>query len=166
MGIRGPLPKKAPVRRNKRVYTGRMPVSRPTMPRELTGEARTEWRRIVPELEEAGLLSKVDRALLYRYCLAWADYCDLTDQISKTGRLVRGTRGLIRNPLWLLRSDVESNLAEMMRQLGLTPVARLRIGIEHRPPVPQDKLEQEGRVLIEQKLGQADDPRRLLRALQ
>lgn len=53
-----------------------------------------------------GLLTKVDNALLIRYCTAWADWVDLDAQLAQTGRLVKGERGnYVRNPLWLLRRE-------------------------------------------------------------
>jgi len=45
---------------------------------------------------------------------------------------VRGQKGnLVRSPVWLLRRDAEQVLTELGRQLGLTPLARLRAGIVH-----------------------------------
>ncbi|MGE3913738.1 MAG: phage terminase small subunit P27 family [Chloroflexota bacterium] len=71
------------------------------MPRELSEEAKAEWRRIVPVLEEAGLLNTIDRALLIRYCCAWADWLELQGLIQQSGKLLKGARGhLVRNPLW------------------------------------------------------------------
>ena len=41
---------------------------------KFSNEAKAEWRRIVPRLEEAELLTTIDRGLLVRYCCAWADW--------------------------------------------------------------------------------------------
>lgn len=132
MGDRGPLPKPNPRRRNAREVKATLPASRPVMPVGLTGEARAEWDRVVPELDRMGVLASVDRGLLMRYCSAWADWVELSDQIEKAGRVVRGQGGeLVRNPLWLLRRDAEATLIECGRQLTLTPAARLRAGIKH-----------------------------------
>ncbi len=110
-------------------------IARPPMPRELTGEARAEWRRIVPELERAGMLARVDRGMLLRYCAAWADWCELRELLGRSGKVIRGQKGnLVRNPLWLLLQDAERTLTELARQLGLTPASRLRAGIVHERP--------------------------------
>lgn len=111
------------------------------MPKRITGEAREEWRRIVPELENMGLLALVDRAVLVRYCTAWADWCEIDDQLSATGKLIKGARnggGVVRNPLWLMRSDAEATLSDLGRQLGLTPAARLRAGVKHELPEEEE----------------------------
>ena len=132
MGERGPLPKPNARRRNSREVTGRVSVARPAKPRSLTGEAAAEWNRIVPELERSGILSTIDRALLVRYCTAWADWVELDQLLAQGSKIVRGQKGnLVRSPAWLMRRDAEQTLAELGRQLGLTPVARLRAGITH-----------------------------------
>lgn len=114
-------------------------VARPAMPRNLDGEAKAEWRRIVPELEKMGLLATVDRAVLIRYCRIWANWLELDGGLQKTGMLIKGRRdGLVRNPLWLLRTDAESMLSDLMKQLGLTPNARLRLSVVHEMPEESD----------------------------
>jgi len=134
MGERGPLPNPNARRRNTRASKGRVSVAHPSKPRLLTGEAAAEWNRVVPELERSGILSTVDRALLVRYCTAWADWVELDSLLQKGGKIVRGQKGnLVRSPAWLMRKDAEQTLIELGRQLGLTPIARLRAGITHEP---------------------------------
>ena len=110
------------------------------MPRDLPPEAKAEWRRIVPVVEEMGLLATIDRAVLIRYVTAWADWVELTELLKKSGKLIKGQRGIIRNPAWLLKRDAEQALADLTKQLGLTPAARLRAGVTHdRPPDPEEE---------------------------
>lgn len=47
-------------------------VETPDCPKHLWPEARREWKRISVELEDAGLIAKVDRAQLALYCQAYA----------------------------------------------------------------------------------------------
>jgi len=133
MGERGPLPVPYARRRHKRRTSGRVAtVARPPIPRSLPAEARAEWRRVVPALEEIGVLAKIDRGVLIRYCTAWADWVELEGLLRKSGKLIRGQKGnLVRNPLLLIRSDVETTLSDLGKQLGLSPVARLRADITH-----------------------------------
>ncbi len=133
MGERGPLPKPNPRHRIKRVTSGKaVSLDRPAMPRTLAGEARAEWLRVVPALEAARMLAAIDRAALIRYCTAWADWCEVQSGIERSGKLVRGKDGLpVSSPLWRLKQELEGVLAEMGRQLGLTPIARIRAGIKH-----------------------------------
>jgi P27 family predicted phage terminase small subunit len=139
MGQRGPLPRPAARRRNQRPVRGTVTTGRPAMPRDLSGEAREEWKRTVAVLEEMGVLHRVDRSLLLRYCRAWAEWQELDEQLARTGKLVRGQKGnLVRNPLWLLRRDAGQDLLALAVQLGLSPMARLRNGIRHEPPAARE----------------------------
>ena len=140
MGDRGPLPVPHARRRNPRRTTGKVAtVARPGMPRILSPEAKAEWRRVVPELEEMGVLVTVDRAVLIRYRTAWADWIELQELLSKSGKLIRGQKGnLVRNPLLLIRRDVEATLSDLGRQLGLSPSARLRADIAHERPTSEE----------------------------
>jgi P27 family predicted phage terminase small subunit len=78
-GSRGPLPKPAalkalegnPGKRALDLSAGVNPrVEVPSVPRHLGKEARKEWARITPILEELGLISGLDRAALALYCQA------------------------------------------------------------------------------------------------
>jgi P27 family predicted phage terminase small subunit len=133
MGERGPLPKPYARRHNKRFGAHRsVAIGRPPMPRDLPLEAKAEWRRIVPELESIGLLATIDRAVLVRYCCAWADWLELQALVQQSGKLLKGPRGhLVRNPLWFQLQDAGATVTELGKQLGPTPVARLRAGIAH-----------------------------------
>jgi len=139
MGERGPLPKPYARRRNRRHTSGKyVTIARPAMPKDLPEEAKAEWRRMVPELEEIGLLAKVDRGVLIRYCTAWADWVELQGLLAQSGKVLKGARGhLVRNPLWFMKNDAEQTVTDLGRQLGLTPAARLRAGVVHeRAPEP------------------------------
>lgn len=78
-GSRGPLPKPAalralegnPGKRALNLAEGINPqVEIPSAPKHLGPEARKEWKRITPFLEELGLISGLDRAALALYCQA------------------------------------------------------------------------------------------------
>lgn len=140
MGTRGPLPTLHPRRRNKRAVTGKhIVVARPDPPSSLEEEARAEWDRVVPELLEMGLLARCDRGALTRYCVLWSDWCDIDAKLKGTGTLVRSQHGLVRNPLWKMRNDVLDRIAELSKELGLGPTARLRAGVEHDAPERDDE---------------------------
>jgi P27 family predicted phage terminase small subunit len=76
-GSRGPLPKPAvlrllegnPAKRALNLSDGVNPkVEVPTAPKHLGRDAKKEWNRITPLLEELGLISGLDRAALALYC--------------------------------------------------------------------------------------------------
>lgn len=76
-GSRGPLPKPIalkllegnPGKRALNLSDGLNPrIEVPSAPKHLGLEARKEWKRITPLLEELGLISGLDRAALALYC--------------------------------------------------------------------------------------------------
>lgn len=78
-GTRGPLPKPTalkllegnPGKRALNLSDGVNPrVEIPSPPKHLGIEARKEWKRISPLLEDLGLISGLDRAALALYCQA------------------------------------------------------------------------------------------------
>ncbi len=81
MGARGPKPLPDKVHRI-RGNASKKPLNElgavepiveiPGCPAHLLPEARKEWKRITPELEELGLIAKIDRAALALYCQAYA----------------------------------------------------------------------------------------------
>jgi P27 family predicted phage terminase small subunit len=78
-GTRGPLPKPAALRllegnagkRTLDLTAGINPrIEVPSAPRHLGPEAKREWKRITPILEDLGLISGLDRTALGLYCQA------------------------------------------------------------------------------------------------
>lgn len=78
-GTRGPLPKPTalrllegnPGKRPLDLTAGVNPkIEVPSMPKHLSVEAKKEWKRITPLLEELGLVSGLDRTALALYCQA------------------------------------------------------------------------------------------------
>src|SRR5262245_17317041 len=107
MGRRGPQPTpteilrlrgswRAKEREGEVVYSR----GRPTCPAFLSREAKAEWRRQMPQLEAAGVLATVDRAVLAAYCEAWAEFVDFRKRLDETGPLVKTANGnIVSNPL-------------------------------------------------------------------
>lgn len=90
-GSRGPLPKPAalrllegnPGKRALDLSDGVNPrVVVPSIPKHLGPEARKEWKRITPLLEELGLISGLDRTALALYCQAVGRLCELEEAFS------------------------------------------------------------------------------------
>lgn len=101
----------------------------PTPPTTLKGESLAEWRRIVPALDEIGMLSKVDRAALVCYCLAWAEFVDCQRVIKKDGAehtLPNGVVCLSRTYQRMERA--RKAILDFGRQFGLVPAARAGLG--------------------------------------
>lgn len=95
-GSRGPLPTPAalkvlqgnPGKRALDLSAGVNPrVEVPSAPRHLSPEARKEWKRITPLLEELGLISGLDRTALALYCQAVGRLTEL--EVAFNGKVSR-----------------------------------------------------------------------------
>jgi P27 family predicted phage terminase small subunit len=109
--------------------TAEPPKGRPTRPKQLKGEARAEWSRMIGRLELSKTLSPVDDAVLYRYCQLHA----------RAERLERKIATL-RSPFYTdafgnprvhpgiaqLRAH-DQVLRHYLVEFGLTPAARTRV---------------------------------------
>ncbi|MEX2225367.1 MAG: phage terminase small subunit P27 family [Dehalococcoidia bacterium] len=121
------------------------------MPRDLPDEAKAEWKRVVPELEQTGTLTTIDRSVLIRYVTAWSDWVEVQEMLRKSGKLIKGQKGnAVRNPLLMVRNDLEATLSDLGKQLGLSPGARLRAGIAHQVPVDEEAKEAKSIAVIEE----------------
>ncbi|MGE3346066.1 MAG: phage terminase small subunit P27 family [Ramlibacter sp.] len=122
-------------------------VEIPTPPKQLGHEARKEWRRITPLLEELGLISGLDRAALTLYCQALGRLAELETAFNSKVQLVMEKEKLCyadavfrcsyaRAPKTgyeqqsVLVQLIRSHREEVNRYLGhfgLSPAARARV---------------------------------------
>lgn len=140
MGARGPHPKlKLLAGTTKpRKRDAAFPAGTPNAPEWLSTLAKTEWRRIVPELEAAGLLSRVDRAALAVYCQTWAEYTEATKILKKDGPIIeepiQSASGAIighkkkPHPAVKLQRDASTRIRQFMTEFGFSPGSRSRVG--------------------------------------
>jgi phage terminase small subunit len=90
-------------------------LSVPVCPKGLATTALWEWKRIVPLLREAGVLSKMDKAALAVYCVAYSDWLTAvrTATPSKPNINEKYKTAMIMH--------------KFLSEFGLSPVARMRI---------------------------------------
>lgn len=102
----------------------------PPCPAHLKGAAKTEWRRIVPELDKLGLLTQIDRAALAAYCEAyreWSEACKLMEGKSPIIRTEAGN--IIQNPLVGIKHKAAEHMHKFLIEFGMTPASRTRISV-------------------------------------
>ena len=91
-------------------------------------KARAEWDRIVPELLTAGLLTKLDRAALVGYCVAWGQWIDALDQLRAHGVLVKSPSGYpLQSPYLAIFNRAVEQVRSLGAEFGLSPSARVRL---------------------------------------
>lgn len=140
MGRRGPVPAPDNVRalrgskplRNPDGSRARrlvLPPKAPAMPK-LSTAAAAEWRRVVRELERAGVLAEVDRGVLVAYCTAWAHMMEAEAILREETVVTKGRDGgPVGHPAWRVYREANRTMLAAAAQLYITPVSRLRLPI-------------------------------------
>jgi P27 family predicted phage terminase small subunit len=106
-----------------------LPAGVPDRPAMLTGEAAAEWERVVPLLDEMGLVSRADRAALAAYCTAYARWVHAEEQVAKYGTIVKSPdKGFpMKSPYLTVADQALETMRKFMVEFGLTPSSRSRI---------------------------------------
>jgi P27 family predicted phage terminase small subunit len=125
------------------------PVSaqgRPKRPSYLNADAKKEWSRLLPLLEQRGTLTEADGAALGLYCVNFSRYLQAQREIEKYGIVVEltvlGRNGepittRKKNPAVSIASECERSMKGLLRELGLTPGSRERVRPAAEVPKPE-----------------------------
>lgn len=138
MGRRGPAPKskkelkaRGSWRAKKRAAAPDPPPTPPAAPDRpdcLDEEGKAEWARIVPELQELGLVAHVDRAALTNYCLAWSRLCKAQKEIEVHGLTFNTEKGdPHKRPEVAIAEKAQALIHAFLQQFGLSPASRARV---------------------------------------
>lgn len=140
-------------------------IAIPDAPRHLGREARKEWKRITPLLEELGLISGLDRSALAMYCQAAGRLAELETAFGrKVDALVDGGMNYFdavheashsttpsgyqqQSVIVQLITRHREQLHRYLQHFGLSPAARGRVqpsnniqlglpGVEEKPAAP------------------------------
>jgi len=129
MGFRGPAPTPTPILKsrgsglvNKRQSEPTLPLSVPSCPSFLKGEARAEWNRQIKALLAMRVITQADRAALAVWCQAWDDFVRVTKALEGKNPWGKGQSRLV----WV-RKDAIATLLKFSAQFGFTPAARARL---------------------------------------
>ena len=102
----------------------------PYAPRHLTKEGQAEWRRIVAELDAAGLVTVIDLGPLEGYCAAYGRWVRAETELKETGLLVRTVNGnVIQNPILSIANKALDQMMRAAAEFGMTPSARSRVSV-------------------------------------
>ena len=100
----------------------------PICPNWLDKDAKREWKRIVPLLNEHGMLAKCDRTALAVYCQAYAEFKHATQMLKAEGRVVKSSTGYEQqHPYVVIQNKAIQVIKTFALEFGLTPGARGRI---------------------------------------
>lgn len=156
MGMRGPAPQPEPLlrargsqwpdRREREAQQSPAVGSpgRPSQPKWLDKDGKECWRHIVPLLEEAGVLSRIDRGALAAYCSAWSQWRAAQRELDAKGPTLTKLRwdpnveefievDRVMSPEWKRYAAALELVVKLQDRIGLSPSARARVksfGIE------------------------------------
>jgi P27 family predicted phage terminase small subunit len=100
----------------------------PDCPSQLDGPAKTEWRRLAQELADLGILTRIDRAVLAAYCVAWSRWARAQRKLSKQGELLKSEGGAeYQNPWLSIANRAMEQCVKIASELGMTPTSRSRV---------------------------------------
>lgn len=109
------------------------PEAEADMPTELRSSpvAMQEWRRLLPLLTTARVLTAADRTALVALCQEWARYVEATAKIATVGMVVRTPSGYpITNPYLSIANRALNQCKQLWAEFGLTPSSRTRIATD------------------------------------
>jgi P27 family predicted phage terminase small subunit len=93
-----------------------------------TPDALAEWGRVTPLLAEVGLITKLDRAVVAAYCMAWARWMDCERMLKTTGLIVKAPSGYpMYSPYLAASNKALDQVRQLSEQIGLSGSARSRI---------------------------------------
>lgn len=104
--------------------------SAPEAPEWLPAEARSEWNRVVPEMDRLGLLKSIDGAALTAYCMAWARLVTASAIVAVEGMVLHDDKQgkAQRHPALLTAEAASKELRAWATEFGLTPSSEQRLG--------------------------------------
>ncbi|WOC15404.1 phage terminase small subunit P27 family [Pseudochrobactrum sp. MP213Fo] len=101
----------------------------PQPPKEMSADAKKEWRRVMPVLVERRVLSDADLAAVERYCDATGDIAIARARIRLDGDYIPNRLGeLKRHPAFTTLREATAEARRWAAELGLTPASRSRAG--------------------------------------
>jgi P27 family predicted phage terminase small subunit len=103
----------------------------PKPPAVLKGEARREWRRVLPELLRLELTKPVDAAALAAYCVTWQRFVEAQTVLDRDGVLINNEHGfLVRHPAVPVVEQASRELRQWCSEFGFTPAAESKVARE------------------------------------
>jgi len=103
----------------------------PPCPNWLSPVARTEWKRIVPELFRIGVLSRIDMAALAAYCENYAVMVQCSNYIRRKGGYAKYLAGKNSQtaPHITAMNKAAAHIRAFCTEFGMTPSSRGRMEV-------------------------------------
>ena len=97
-------------------------------PDDLPEAASQMWDEIVPILEEARVLNRIDTSALTAMCIQWHRSVQARQALAEEGLFAFGSTGqIVEHPALQVERAAHAMFIRFAEQFGITPVARARI---------------------------------------
>jgi P27 family predicted phage terminase small subunit len=129
---------KGTLRKSRMARTGPQPAPGrlDDPPDFLCAPALAEWRRLAPDLTRLGYLTPLDRAVFAAYCQSYGRWAQAESALAAADLITTTPNGFgSPHPLVAIGRRAASDMLRYAAELGLTPIARLRLA-EVVPPAP------------------------------
>lgn len=101
----------------------------PPAPKWLSIEARSEWKRIMPDLVERRLLVSAMLGIAEKYCVVSGQVRQMQATLTEEGYFLSDDKGKrYKHPALQVLSDATSQARQYAAELGLTPTSRTKTG--------------------------------------
>ena len=105
---------------------------KPRVPAGLNPAAKNVWRIIVADMWDSRILDRADRFIIEATSVAIARARQARKLVNKEGLTVRGATGaIIQHPAIKIERESWNQFRQLAEHLGLSPVARARLGLAH-----------------------------------
>jgi len=102
----------------------------PACPTWLLADAKKEWRRLAPELENMGLLTRVDMAVLASYCQSFARWKQAEQALKKHGQIAITPNGFEQASAWeTIAKQRHRDMLACAKEFGFTPASRAKVSV-------------------------------------
>ncbi|NJM54597.1 MAG: phage terminase small subunit P27 family [Verrucomicrobiae bacterium] len=95
------------------------------------------WNRVVPQLQEMGVVGSIDEGSLARYCYCWAQWHAVRTALKGASSRVIPIRdkngnvvSLKRNPLARDEKELMDEMRRLEAEFGMTPSSRTRLQVK------------------------------------
>lgn len=104
------------------------PLPGAAMPGFLSPEARKYWPDLAYQLEEAGVLTRVDGIALALLCEAFATWRTASRRAQRNPTVTSRKSGMVRrSPYYTVMNEAQSQVLGLLREFGMSPASRTRV---------------------------------------
>jgi P27 family predicted phage terminase small subunit len=100
----------------------------PPCPKFLQGGGRKQFKKTARKLARIGLMTELDDMALAMLCQGWQEFLDNTEQVKKSGILVKSPNGFpVLNPYLIAANQAIKKVRSLLAEFGMTQGSRSRI---------------------------------------